>query len=71
MSGVKKVGIDETSTRKGRNYISVFVDMMEALTKKDLDWLASVTRKQLADARYRIFIALADCSKDIVLSSNT
>ena len=27
MSGVKRVGIDETSTRKGHNYISVFVDM--------------------------------------------
>jgi transposase len=27
MSGVTKVGIDETSTRKGHNYISVFVDM--------------------------------------------
>jgi DNA-binding FadR family transcriptional regulator len=40
-------------------------EMIEALTRKDLDRLASVTRRQLADARYRIVVALADCSKDI------
>lgn len=27
LSGVKRVGIDETSSRKGHNYISVFVDL--------------------------------------------
>jgi DNA-binding FadR family transcriptional regulator len=36
-------------------------EMMEALARKDLDWLASVTRKQLADARYRIIVELANC----------